>query len=346
MKKIIIFCLGLFLMNSVQAGDNYEAYLRQIQKEMAQMGVQVNANNPNPFITGTALSNYFMNEKVLLLERDAYFMMKANKLSTTEEIADYQHRLKVLTSHANNILLQMVRALQNAKEEGFVRVEGPKHQLQWEELVEQCKKDPTCISHKLATGQVVLKNDLIDSFALSTQLFKQIPYMHAIEFASMFQLVQLLYMESIVGHTKIARVEFDVFLKKQKGLIKQIDGNRQMTAKEKEFNRTMIVNTVNKWKKKILERRFDQKEKFKTMALKLRGENQAIIAELKAMRKKSPEILPEIEICKRFLRLNKDSKRCDLRAKVEKHISAIEKSEPEFLNDKEQKIPTEFFESI
>lgn len=345
MKKLITFCIGLLLINSAW-GDSYEDYLKQVQKEMAAMGLQINANNPNPFITGTALSNYYMNERVLLLERDAYFMMKANKLQSTEEVADYQHRLKVVTSHANNILLHMVRALANAKEEGFVRVEGPKHQLQWEELIELCKKDPTCISLKLASGEVAIKNDLVDSFALSTQLFKQVPYMHSIEFASMFQLVQLLYMESILGHSKIARVEFDLFLKKQKALIKQIEGNRQMTAREKEFNRTMIVNTVNKWKKKILERRFDQKERYKAQALKLRQENQSLIAELKRMRKDAPEILPEVEVCRRFLRINKDSKRCDLRAKIEQHISAIEKSEPEFLNDKEKKIPTEFFENI
>lgn len=345
MKKLITFCFGLFLISSAH-GDSYEAYLQQVQKEMSRLGLQANVNNPNPFITGTALSNYYMNEKVLLLERDAFFMMKANKLESTEQVADYQHRLKVLTSHANNILLTMVRALQNAKDEGFVRVEGPKHQLQWEELVEQCKKDPNCISQKLGSGEVVLKNDLIDSFALSTQLFKQIPYMHSIEFASMFQLVQLLYMESIVGHSKIARVEFDIFLKKQKGLIRQIERNRQMTAREKEFNRTMISNTVNKWKKKILERRFDQKEKYKDLALKLRRENQALIAELKEMRQAAPEILPEVEICKRFLRINKDSKRCALRMKVENHISAIEKSEPLFLDAKEKKIPAEFFENI
>lgn len=344
MKKLIIFIVGLLLINSAFA-DSYEEYLKQVQKQLAQMGTKIDVNNPNPFITGTALSNYYMNEKILLLERDAYFMMKANKLSTTEEVADYQHRLKVLTSHANNILLQMVRALKNADQEGMA-VEAPKNQAQWEELVEQCKKDPACISGKLESGEVVLRNDLIDSFALSTQLFKEVPYMHSIEFASMFQLVQLLYMESIVGHSKIARVEFDLFLKKQKALIKQVDQNRQMTAKEKEFNRTMIVNTVNKWKKKILERRFDQKEMYKAQALKLQKENQDLIAELKAMRRDAPEILPEVEICRRFLRINKDAKRCELRAKVEDKIGAIEKSEPEFLNDKEKKIPAEFFENI
>lgn len=344
MKKLITFFAFLLLATSAFA-DSYEEYLKQVQKQLTQMGTKIDVNNPNPFITGTALSNYYMNEKILLLERDAYFMMKANKLSTTEEVADYQHRLKVLTSHANNILLQMVRALKNAQQEGMA-VEAPKHQAQWEELVEQCKKDPSCISAKLESGEVVLKNDLIDSFALSTQLFKQIPYMHSIEFASMFQLVQLLYMESILGHSKIARVEFDLFLKKQKALIKQVDMNRQMTAKEKEFNRALIVNTVNKWKKTILERRFDKKEMYKAQALKLQKENQEIIAELKAMRKNAPEILPEVEICRRFLRINKDAKRCDLRQKVEEKISAIERSTPQFLNAKEKKIPAEFFENI
>lgn len=344
MKKLIIFIVGLLLINNAFA-DSYEDYLKQVQKQLAQMGTKIDVNNPNPFITGTALSNYYMNEKILLLERDAYFMMKANKLSTTEEVADYQHRLKVLTSHANNILLQLVRALQNAKQEGMA-VEASKHQAQWEELVEQCKKDPACIAGKLESGEVVLRNDLIDSFALSTQLFKEVPYMHSIEFASMFQLVQLLYMESILGHSRIARVEFDLFLKKQKALIKQVEQNRQMTAKEKEFNRTMIVNTINKWKKTILERRFDKRDMYKAQALKLQKENQEIIAELKEMRKNSPEILPEAEICRRFLRINKDAKRCDLRAKVEDRIGAIENSQPEFLNDKEKKIPAEFFENI
>jgi hypothetical protein len=345
MKNIIFLFLSLFLVQSAMA-DSYEDYLKQVQAEMARMGTHIDPNNPNPFITGTALSNYYMNEKILLLERDAYFMMKANKLSTTEEIADYQHRLKVLTSHANNILLQMVRALQNAKDEGFSGIEAPKNQQQWEELVEACKKDPTCVAQKLESGEVVLRNDLLDNFALSTQLFKEIPYMHSIEFSSMFQLVQLLYMESIVGSTRIARVEFDIFLKKQKALIKQVESNYQMTAKEKLFNRTMIVNTIDKWKKTILERRFDQRAKFRDLAEKLRKENVSLIAELKRMRRAAPEILPEVEICKRFLRINKDSKRCQLREKVEQKITAIEKGQPEFLNRKEKKIPSEFFESI
>lgn len=326
--------------------DKYEQYLNSVQKEIDGMGMQLNVNNPNPFITGSALQNYFLNEKILLLERDAYFMMKSNKLETTEEVADYQHRLKVLSSHANNILLSMVRALKNAKEEGFGRVEGPKHQVVWEELLEQCKKDPNCVTQKLANGDVVVQNDMIDSFALSLQLFKQVPYMHAIEFASVFQLVQLLQMESMVGYAKVSKIEFDLFIKKQKKLVKELEKNNQLTVKEKEYHRTVITNTVNKWKKKILERKFDQKAKFVALTEKLKKENQGIITHLDNLRGKNPDIMPESEICRKFLNFEKDRKRCKLRAKLEEHIEDIRDNKEKFVKTKEKKLPEDFFKNI
>jgi hypothetical protein len=220
MKKLIL-CLSLIFAFNASAQDKpdkYEAYLQTVQKEIHGMGLQMDANNPNPFMTGSALQNYFLNEKILLLERDAYFMMKSNKLETTEQVADYLHRLKVLSSHANNILLGLVRSLQNAKQEGFGQVEAPKHQMHWEELLEKCKKDPACVGRKLQSGEVILQNDMLDSFSLSLQLFKQIPYMHALEFASVFQLVQLLHLEAMVGSTRVSKVEFELFVKKQKKL--------------------------------------------------------------------------------------------------------------------------------
>jgi hypothetical protein len=344
--KAIIIILSLLVSQLALAQDRYEAYLQSIQRELSRTGMQVGANGQNPFITGTALQNYFLNERVLLLERDAFFMMRANKLSTTEEIADYQHRLKVLTSHGNNILLQMVRALANAKEEGFVSIEAPKHQVEMEKLIEDCRKDPACVSRRLASGEVVVQSDIFDSFALSTQLFGQIPYMHAIEFASLFQLVQLIYMESIMGHAKIGRVEFDVFLKKQKALVKEIDGNRQLTAREREFHRTMVNNTVNRWKRTIAERKFDQKERFAGLAERIKLENQSLIRELERQRAQTPEILPEEEACRRFMRVVKDRRRCELRAKVEQNIGLIKRDTAKFIGKPEKKLPREFFESI
>jgi hypothetical protein len=346
--KTLLIGLILILSQSVSAQktDKYEAYLQAVQKEISQMGTQVDINNPNPFITGSALQNYFLNEKILLLERDAFFMMKSNKLETTEQVADYQHRLKVLSSHANNILLGLVRALQNAATEGMGQVEGPKQQVQWEELLEQCKKDPTCVSNRLTSGKAMVQNDMIDSFALSLQMVKQVPYMHDIEFASVFQLVQLLHMESMLGYIRLSKVEFDLFIKKQKKLVKEIDENKQLTVKEKEYHRTVVTNTVNKWKKKILERKFDKKPAFVSMTAKLRGDNLKIIAKLDDLRKKTPEILPEAEICRRFLPFKKDRKKCDLRARLEQHIQAIRRGEEKFIKTQEKKLPEDFFKTI
>ena len=346
MKMLLIaFTLVVSASAFSQKTDKYEAQLQAVQKELAQSGTQVDINNPNPFITGSALQNYFLNEKILLLERDAFFMMKSNKLETTEQVADYQHRLKVLGSHANNILLGMVRALQNAQNEGFGQEAG-KQQVQWEELLEQCKKDPTCVTGKLNSGKAILQNDMTDSFALSLQMAKQIPYMHDIEFASIFQLVQLLHMESMLGYVRLSKVEFDLFIKKQKKLVKEIDENKQLTAKEKQYHRTVVTNTVNKWKKKILERKFDQKAVFTAQAAKIRAENLKIISKLDEIRKKNPEILPESEICRRFLPFKKDRKKCDLRAKLEQHVQAIRSGEVKFIKTKEKKLPEDFFKTI
>jgi hypothetical protein len=347
--KNILLLFGLFFAHyafSQNKPDKYEQYLQQVQKELQQMGMQVNVNNPNPFITGSALQGYFLNEKILLLERDAYFMMKSNKLETTEQVADFQHRLKVLTSHANNILLHMVRALQNAGNEGFGRVEAPKHQVLWEELLEQCKRNPDCISRRLASGEVVVQNDMIDSFSFSLQLFKQIPYMHALEFASIYQLVQLLHMEVMVGYSRVSQVEFDLFLKKQKKLIKEIDENKQMTKKEKEYHRTMVSNTLNKWKRKILERKFDQQERFQNLTHKKIAENVGLIQQQDEVRAKNPEILSESEICGCYLPFKKDRKKCELRAKLENYIDGIRSGKEVFIKKAEKKLPDDFWKSI
>jgi hypothetical protein len=347
--KNLLFALMLVLSQITFAQDKpdkYEIYLQSVQKEIDRLGMQVDVNNPNPFITGSALQNYYLNEKLLLLERDAFFMMKSNKLETTEEVADYQHRLKVLTSHANNILLSMVRAMANAKQEGYGQVEAPKHQIQMEALIEECKKSAECISRRLSSGEVVIQSDMIDSFSLSLQLFKQIPYMHAIEFASIYQLVQLLYVESMLGYSRVSKVEFELFIKKQKKLIKQIEENKQLTVKEKEYHQTVITNTVNKWKKKILERKFDQTDKFEELTKKLKADNKIIIGQLDEVRKNNPGIMPEAEICRRFMPFKKDRKKCDLRSKLEDHIENIRHDVDQFVGTKEKKLPDDFFKKI
>lgn len=340
--------LLIFLIFSFQlfAQDQYSAQLSRMQREMENSGMQINPNSNNPFITGTALQGYYLNERILLLERDAYFMMKSNKLKTTEQVADFQHRLKVLSNHANNIMLGMVRSLKKPADEGFGGVEAPKHQMHWEELIKLCDNDVACINRKVQSGEVELKNDLVDSFALSLQIFKQIPYMHALEFASIYQLVQLLQMEVLVGQTRVANVEFDLFLKKEKKVLKTIDQNRLMTEIEKNYHRTMTHNTIKKWKKRILVRKFDKSEDFKKKSQELRKKNQALIADLQKRRIKHPEIVTDKEICSRRRWRNPNRKRCQLRQQLERSVTDVKEGKIKFLHLPEKELPLSFWNNI
>jgi hypothetical protein len=108
----------------------------------------------------------------------------------------------------------------------------------------------------------------------------------------------------------------------------------------------VITNTVNKWKKKILERKFDQKTKFTEMTKKMREENLRLISGLNKLRQQNPDILPEEELCRRFFSLNKDRKKCQLRAEIEKHLEVVEAGETKFLQTKEKKLPEEFWKNI
>lgn len=344
--KFLIIIIILILSCQVFAQDQYAAQLSRMQREMERMGMQINPNSNNPFITGTALQGYYLNERILLLERDAYFMMKSNKLKTTEQVADFQHRLKVLSNHANNIILGMVRSLKKPVDEGFGGLEEGKHQMHWEELLESCQQDASCVNRKITSGEVTLKNDLIDSFELSLQIFKQIPYMHALEFASIYQLVQLLQMEVLVGQTRVANVEFDLFLKKEKEVLKSIDNNKLMTELEKEYHRTMTRNTIKKWKKKILVRKFDNSKDYKQKTLELMQQNQDIIQDLEYRRIKHPEIVTDKEFCSRRRWRNPNRKRCMIRQQMERAVTNVKEGKTMFLHLPERKLPLSFWNNI
>ena len=95
-----------FLSAHVSA-ESYEDYLNRVEREINKKGMNIDPFGKNPFQTGTALKQYFLMEKSLLLERDAFLSMKANKLRTSEDVADFHHRMKVLRSHSNNMLFQL-----------------------------------------------------------------------------------------------------------------------------------------------------------------------------------------------------------------------------------------------
>ncbi len=334
---------------SASRAEDYDDYMKRIQKDMEKSGTQIDVFSQNPFQTGTALSGYYLNEKTLLLERDAFFQMKSNELKTTEEVADFQHRMKVLRAHGNNMLLQLIQAVDQRNKEGFTSIEGPKQSVELEKLVEECNKDAACVADRLQNPETSVKNVIVDNFALATQVFGQIPYMHVLEINSVYQLVNLIYLEVFYSQNYLSAVEFKIFYDKQKKIEKSIARNRNLSETERRLHTSMVVNTINKWKKRILQRKYDHNDEFKRKALELHAENKALIAQLTKIRGSHPELFEGLydrhENCLSFVDFRK-WRWCKHRKSLLKRIEKVEADEFEFLNEKEEKLPGKFWDEI
>lgn len=329
-------------------GDNYQGQLNNMVGELEDFGISMNVFQQNPFQTGTALKNYFLGEKTLLLQRDAFFQLKANKLESTDQVADYHHRLKVLRSHGNNILLQLLKALKTyAADDGGetgATVEEPKHKLTLEEIIEECKKDAACVADRLANPETSLTNILVDNFKFTGEIFKQLPYMHSIEVFSIYQLVQLIYLEVLYGRIKISRVEFDLFYDKQIALKDAIDNNKNLTEVEKNLHRAVVRKTLNKWKLRIAKRKFDAKEEFSNLSLKIKEKSAKVSKVLKKLRAENGKLLV-LPKCKTTI-FNSDRRRCKTRKSFRSLLKEVTKGKDFFIIKEEQKLPEEFWTKI
>lgn len=346
---ITLVTLLFFLsLTQVKAQDAYQTQLNNAIEDVQDFGMRVNAFSQNPFQTGTALNNYYLGEKTLLLSRDTIFQLRANKLETTDDVADFHHRLKVLRSHGQNMLLQLLRALENRDEEGFLNIEAPKHETTMEELIKKCKEDAACVAAKLKNPETHMHNIFIDNLAFASQIFKQIPYMHEVELAGIYQLIQLTFLEALYGRTRVANVEFKLFIEKQKKLKKEIEDNRNLSATERNLHSTMIKNTVKRWKVRIAKRKFDHKEEFKEQALALREKNKDLWKQLVDVRRKNPEVdTDQKKSCGTFLsRRRADRKRCKLRKKLQEKMAHVGKGKNTFLGKEETKLPSSFWNEI
>lgn len=347
---VLLVASSTVLAPNTSRAESYEEYLRRLDKEMKESGMSIDAFAQNPFQTGTALSGYYLNEKTLLLERDAFFQMKSNDLETTEDVADYHHRLRVLRSHGNNILLQLIQAVEQRNKEGFVAVEAPKQKVELEKLVEECNKDSQCVAERLQNPETSIQNILVDNFALATQIFQQVPYMHVLEVNSIYQLVQLIYLEVLYSQNLLSTVEFDIFLKKQEELEKLIRRNKNLTPSERKLHTEMIKNQVNKWKKRILERRFDHRDEFKAKALKLNDANRRLYAQIVKLRQGNKEIFGDIykkvDDCVGNILEIKRWRWCAAKNKLIEKIQKMGSGRYEFLEEKETKMPKDFWDEL
>ncbi|OFZ21334.1 MAG: hypothetical protein A2X94_07755 [Bdellovibrionales bacterium GWB1_55_8] len=329
--------------------EDYDEHMHRIQEDMEEAGSQVDAFASNPFQTGSALSGYYLSEKTLLLERDAFFQMKANKLETTEQVADYQHRIKVLRAHANNMLLQLIQAVDHRNKEGFTKIEQPKQQVDMDKLVEDCKKDSACVAERLQNRESSVQNILVDNFALASQIFSQIPYMNVLEVNSVYQLIQLIYLEVFHSQSIISGVEFELFFNKQKTMQKAIERNRNLTDTERRLHREMVVNTVNKWKKRILERKFDAAKEFEPKAEEVRAANLKLATNIVQVRSNRADVFGGVYkdegSCLQFKGFQK-WRWCKDRKRLEAAMEQVRKGKAFFLGSKEKKLPSEFWEEI
>ncbi len=270
--------------------DPYQKQLNRLRDDMQSFGITVDVLGDNPFQTGTSLSQYYMSEKTLLLEEKTFFQAKANTLSSTDDVADLQFRNKVLRSHANNMLLQLSQSIRNRKDDGLGTVEPEKQKETLAKMIEACSKNPDCIAHRLDQKETSVDNILIDNLEAAGTIFKQIPYMHSMEVMSAYQLTQMIYLEVMKNQSLISQVEFELYYDKQVLLARAIRKNPSLTDTERSMQIELANNVMNKWKKRILDRR-NAKAEYSKLALSLRAQNQALASSILVNRQKNADVL-------------------------------------------------------
>lgn len=289
----LLFTAGPGVALAQNAVDPYQKQLNRLKEEMQSFGVTVDVFGENPFQTGTSLSQYYLNEKTLLLEEKTFFQVKANDLSSTDAVADLQYRNKVLRSHANNILLQLSQAIRNRKEDGFLSIEPTKQKESLEKITADCELNAECVARRLSDRETAIENVLVDNLEAAGMIFSQMPYMHAIEAMSVYQLTQMIYLEVLKNQTNISLVEFDLYYDKQAALAEKIAKNPSLTTTERRMQIELANHTVNRWKKRILDRR-NAKDEYFRLASSLRSQNETLANEILEVRKNHASTLAEL----------------------------------------------------
>lgn len=345
---------GLASQAFAEDPDPYQKQLNRLRDEMKSFGITLDVFSENPFQTGTTLSQYYVGEKTLLLESKTFFQMKANLLKTTDEVADMQFRNKVLRGHANNILLQLSKAIRGRKDEGFGVIEPAKQKQTLEKIVEECQKNADCVARRLSQKETAVENVLVENLEAANDIFKQASYMNSIEAMSAYQLTQMIYLEVLKNQSRIALVEFRLMNEKEAALAKKISKNVALTEKERKVQLGLMNNTMNRWKKKILERK-EAKAEFTKLALDLRNENQKIAADILDIRAKNPQALGALyskDHCRGILGRRRRHW-CEGQEMFQGLIAQAAVKQPLFVddagapvNDSELFLPDEFFKSF
>lgn len=298
-----------------KGNKNLQGQLDTLVDDLQDVGTDIDPFSTNPLQTGSTLQNYYMSEKLLLLKRDTLFKLKANQLETTEEVADYVHRLAVMKSHSNNIMRQLFRVMkEHAEGKGETIGEWAQRNTlndRLEDLVSECEEDATCVAGDLGNEQLQVRSVLVENLELASMIFKKIPSMHAVEVMSTYQLISLLQLEILYGQLRVQAVEFELFDNKQTLLKEAIEKNSFLSVQEKKVQLQLLDKISKQWKLKILDRKFNHTDEFSNALEKMWGKNKTVLENLQRIESENQEILV-FEKCKTSI-FNPDRQRCRLR---------------------------------
>ncbi len=344
MKYIILLTLSLYTF----AQDPYQKDLLKLKDDMNSMGISLGLFSETPFQTGSSLQNYYISEKTLVLSRDTFFQMRGNKIGSTEELADYIHRTKVLKIHATNMLFQLYKSILNKEKDPLLVIEKEKTKKTLDELLKDCGEDIECVSKDLKENKENVSNIITQNVLLSTGVLDKLPYMHAFEVQSVYQLIQLMMMEVIYSQNIIEKKGAELFLAKQKSLLAEVERNPYLSKTESEFQVATIKNHINQWKVKVLKNRKDLKSEYLKHTKIERNSNLTLAVELKNIRNENKDIfsyLTNEKSCRKKWG-NSKKKWCKSFYQLEGYLSDLSKGKTFFLNEKEQKLPKSFWEKL
>ncbi len=250
--------VGLSAFNAQASGDPYEKQLRKIRKQMEEFKVQYDVLG-NPFQVGDEIPGYPADGgDVFLKYRDLIFQLRANPLTSTGDLVEYNARIKGLISAGNGMLLRLLQSIKNHEEEGINHEESKKQA----ELLKVLRES----AQNVANAETDPRTVLIDNFKLAGAVFTQNHSFKVTEASSTFQLIQLIYLEVIYQQNLISWYEIEMLIDKNKEFEKQMEKNLVLTKVEKDLRLAQTKNVLQTAKKRILERKYDSNAEFEKEA--------------------------------------------------------------------------------
>jgi hypothetical protein len=333
--NLFISLIGFSTLNAQASGDPYEKQLRKIRKQMEEFKVQYDVLG-NPFQVGDEIPGYPADGgDVFLKYRDLVFQLRANPLTSTGDLVEYNARIKGLISAGNGMLLRLLQSIKNHEEEGINHEESKKQA----ELLKILRDS----AQNVANAETDPRTVLIDNFELAGAIFKQNHSFKVTEATATFQLIQLIYLEVIYQQNLISWYEIEMLIDKNKEFEKTMKKNLVLTKVEKDLRLAQTKNVLQSAKKRILERKYDSNSEFEKEANVFVVSNREKAQELIKMRRQNGEVFGNLYDQKKcgLLHQGKAKNYCKNLESLNSAFTRAARGEHEFIGKAESKLPKE-----